>query len=106
MKLRLLILAPILLVGCAVGGSGFTPEQELAVVCRGYASTLTAVVPFKPRMTEDQIAFVNQANVIVIPTCKKAATGQTVDPLLALDIVRDQLRQMLLIESQYKGEGA
>ncbi len=99
-NLAALVFAPLLLAACTA--TDLTTPQEVAVACRGYASTLFALTPFKSRMTDAQIGFVDRANATVIPACAAAAEGedQATDDVLRL--VRDQLRQMLLLEQSLK----
>lgn len=102
--MRALVLV-LLLAGCTSLPSGFTVPQELAVACRGYAATLSAITPFKSRMNAEQVAFINEANAVVVPACETASVGVTTENGAALlRTVRDRLRQMLIIEQEVRAQ--
>jgi len=96
----------VLLTGCAIPSGGFTVAQEIAVVCRGYASTLSALTPFKGRMTAPQVAAIDDANLLVIPTCRAVGLGQEAPTEDILRTVRDRLREMLILEQKINSAGA
>lgn len=100
------LLLVVFLAGCAIPAGGFTVAQEIAVVCRGYASTLSALTPFKGQMTAAQIAAIDDANLLVIPTCKAVGLRQEAPTEDILRTVRDRLREMLILEQKIKSAGA
>lgn len=102
--MKALIFAPLLLVACA-GLEGFTVAQEVAVACRGYASTLSAVTPFKNRMSAAEKTIVDEANALVIPACNSVALGAPPSDDM-LRVLRDHLRKMLVLEQSVKSAGA
>ena len=95
----------MLLGGCAA----FTPqqpltlEQQIIVACRSYSGTVRALVPFKPTMTPAQVKFVDDTNAIVRPACDAAFAGVEEPSLDILEVVRDNLRRMVILEQQRKG---
>lgn len=91
-----LLASAVFLAACA---GTFTPVQQAAIACRAYASTLTALVPFKHRMTDSQVESVDRANESVIPACRVAALEGGIEPDTLLQI-RDKLRELLLLEQE------
>lgn len=99
MNIRALLLI-VLLGGCA--GQALTPDQQLAVTCRGYASTLTGLAIFKDEMNANQIKVIDEAREIINPLCKDASEGKTIDAQQVLARIQIHLRRMLLVEKGLK----
>ena len=89
---RLAPFAFVLLLGC----STYSVDQEMAIVCRSFESTLRIVTPFKPRMTAAQVQSVDDAVSVLQPSCRAAAKGE--QP--ALSAMRNALRALLTVEKE------
>lgn len=98
----------LLLLGACVGPGGYsgglTPEQGMAIACRGYSGTLGALGPFRPLATAAQVKAVQTVIKIVSPLCRKAARRELTGDawLIALETVRAQLRVLLVMEIEFK----
>ncbi len=100
--MRTFLLGLVLLLGACA--TQFTTDQNMAIVCRGYSSTLNAMVPFKSEMNSSQLAGVRQGISIISPLCRAAARGEldVLDLQDALTVLRTELRAMLLLEQELK----
>ena len=96
----------VLLLGACVGPGGLTPEQGMAIACRGYSGTLGALGPFRPLATAAQVKAVQTVVRIVSPLCHKAARRELAGDAwsIALNEVRAQLRILLEMEIAFKEE--
>ncbi len=99
MKSIILGVALLLLGACA---TQFTTDQNMAIVCRGYSSTLNAMIPFKSQMSEVQKDGVKQGISIISPLCRAAARGEldTIGLQDALTVLRTELRNLLILEQE------
>ena len=104
MKIIGIVVGLVLLLGACVGGGAFTSDQNMAVACRGYSSTLNVLVPFKPDMTEAQVDGVKTTIDVVSPLCRAAARGELDATSLesALRTIRNELRTLLLLEQEVR----
>ncbi len=93
-------IALALLLGACVGG--FTADQNMAIACRGYAGTLGVLALYKRDMTAEQEASVDAGKLVISPLCRQAATGEIMDYQKSLIDVRNELRQMLILEREIK----
>jgi len=99
MKLKTFVIAlPLLIASCA----SLTVDQEMAIACRGYASTLTILATYKDKMTQEQIKTVDEARAIINPICQTAASGEVYDLRSSLDTVRAELSKMLIVEKEVR----
>ncbi len=90
-----------LLAGCA-GGTALSIEQQLAVSCRAYSSTLNMLSLYRPDMAPEQVASVEAVIAIARPTCAAAAGGGVENPQNALTQLRSGLRTLLILEQEIK----
>ncbi len=100
--MRTFLLGLVLLLGACA--TQFTTDQNMAITCRGYSSTLNAMVPFKSEMSSGQLAGISQAVSIISPLCRAAARGDldVLDLQDALTVLRTELRTLLLLEQELK----
>lgn len=91
-----IVCCAVLLAGCETI-SGLNREASLASTCSAYASSLSAVTPFKAQMTEGQVEAVDAAVDLLGPVCRKASEGGEVDERV-LDAAEDALRRLLLVK--------
>ena len=92
----LVVLGALALAAC---GPNVSADTSAIVGCRAFSATRDALTVLKPQMSADQIAQVNDARGIVNPICAGVFAGEPVDGDL-LNILRDQLRAMLLLEQK------
>ncbi|TQV80309.1 hypothetical protein [Denitrobaculum tricleocarpae] len=92
--------AAFLLAGCA--SSSLSTQESLLIACRGYTATLTSLAGFRAadRLSDDQVATVEQAR----PILNQACSGEVMatDDLLA--VVEAGLIQMIFIEKEVRDE--
>ncbi len=100
--MRTFLIGLVLLLGACA--TQFTTDQNMAIVCRGYSSTLNAMVPFKSEMNNSQLAGITQGISIISPLCRAAARGEldVLDLQDALTVLRTELRTLLLLEQEFK----
>lgn len=98
------VILALLLGACATLQGGLTPEQAMAVACRGYSGTLGALGPWRSMANETQVKTVQTVVRIISPLCRKAARRELVGDawLIALNEVRAQLRILLELEISLK----
>ena len=88
----------------ACAGSTSSPDRAMAEACgNAYPTTLNALYPLKPRMTEDQITAVDTAIVYISEACDSYFTGESIDLTQSLLEINRRLRELLLIKSNLGG---
>ena len=103
-RLTIILLLPLMVVagsGCAMFNVPATPEAQLFVACRSFADTEKAIRVFKAKMTHTQQTIIKDAIKIAKPIC----TGETKnlsDPTAALEMVRDYLKKMVVVQNEVK----
>lgn len=100
--MRASLLGLVLLLGACA--TSLTTDQTMAISCRGYSSTLNAMIPFKSQMSEAQKDGVKQGISVISPLCRAAARGEldVLDLQDALTVLRIELRALLLLEQEIK----
>lgn len=100
--MRAFLIGLVLLLGACA--TSLTLDQNMAIACRGYSSTLNAMIPFKGQMTEAQKAGIKQGIRVISPLCRAAARGDldALDLQDALTMLRSELRTLLLLEQEVK----
>ena len=99
MKIIGIVVGLVLLLG-ACATAQLTSDQNMAIACRGYSSTLNVLVPFKAAMNEDQIGGIKKAIDVISPLCRAASQGESIDLEAALRTIRNELRLLLLLEQE------
>ena len=92
------IFAVILLTALGACSTVYTVDQEMAITCRSFESTLRIVTPFIPQMSPAQVTAVDDAVNVLQPSCKAAAKGGTP----ALNAMRAALQKLLTVEKEVK----
>ena len=87
----LVIALALFLSACATQ----SPQSALFVACRSYTDTLTALQPLKPRLSQGEVAVINESIKVAKPLCVPDAAAS---PTAALDTVRAYLRQLVTIQ--------
>jgi len=88
-------LAALLGLGLA-GCSQTTTQTELAAACQGYASLLSSAALNKDKLSEGQIATVNDVRSVVNPICTNLQNVD--DTQTALTTVRNATRKLNQME--------
>ncbi len=98
--MRTLLIGLVLLLGACA--TQFTTDQNMAITCRGYSSTLNAMIPFKSQMSEAQKDGIKQGISVISPLCRAAARGEldAFDLQDALTVLRTELRNLLVVEQE------
>jgi hypothetical protein len=90
-------------VGLGLGACTTTPEADLFVACHMLVATEQGLRPFKPKMSDDQIAIVQQSVNAAVPICTGGITDIT-DARAASRAVRLELARLLAVEAEVKGQ--
>lgn len=94
--LLLVLLVPMLLVGCA--GTPANTQTQLLLACQGYGDAEKSLRPFKPKLSSGQVAVIRQSIEIAEPIC--TGEGDLGDPQAALDLVRGKLRDLVTVQNE------
>lgn len=101
-KVLSIALALLLMGGGLMGCAGVTAntQTQLLLACQGFTRTELALRPFKPQMSESQVAIVRESINVAEPIC--TGDGDLTDVTGALDLVRAKLRELVTVQNQVK----